>query len=90
MQLRPLGWIAHTTEMCINTILIPSTKLNISILILMYHTVKNFGGQKVWRKGLLQRIGGKNFGEKACVLSVQSIRNKCRTTFWTCIKMHRK
>ena len=29
-----------------------------------YRTVKNFGGQKVWQKGLLQGIGGKNFGEK--------------------------
>ena len=29
-----------------------------------YRTVKNFGGQKVLRKGLLQCIGGKNFGEK--------------------------
>jgi len=29
----------------------------------MYRTVKNFGGQKVWRKGLLQGIGEKNFGE---------------------------
>jgi len=28
-----------------------------------YRTVKNFGGQKVWRKGLLQGIGKKNFGE---------------------------
>jgi len=28
-----------------------------------YRTVKNFGGQKVWRKGLLQGIGEKNFGE---------------------------
>jgi len=28
-----------------------------------YRTVKNFGGQKVWRKGLLQVIGEKNFGE---------------------------
>ena len=33
-----------------------------------YRTVKNFGSQKVWRKGLLQGIGGKNFGEKACVV----------------------
>ena len=33
-----------------------------------YRTVKNFGGQKVWRKGQLQCIGGKNFGEKACVV----------------------
>jgi len=24
-----------------------------------YRTVKNFGGQKVWRKGLLQGIGEK-------------------------------
>ena len=46
-----------------------------------YRTVKNFGGQKVWRKGLLQGIGGKNFGEKACIVSVQSIRNKRRATF---------
>ena len=29
----------------------------------IYRTVKNFGGQKVWRNGLLQGIGGKNFGE---------------------------
>jgi len=29
----------------------------------IYHIVKNFGGQKVWRKGLLQDIGEKNFGE---------------------------
>ena len=36
-----------------------------------YHTVKDFSGQKVWRKGLLQCIGRKNFGEKACVISVQ-------------------
>jgi len=28
-----------------------------------YWTVKNFGGQKVWRKGPLQGIGEKNFGE---------------------------
>ena len=48
---------------------------------LLYRTVKNFGGQKVWRKGLLQCIGGKNFGEKACVVSVHSIRNKRRATF---------
>ena len=50
-------------------------------MVLTYHTVKNFGSQKVWRKGLLQGIGGKNFGEKARVVSVQSIRNKCRPTF---------
>ena len=31
-----------------------------------YRTVKNFGGQKVWRKGILQGIGEKNFGEKVC------------------------
>ena len=49
--------------------------------MLAYRTVKNFGGQKVWQKGLLQGIGGKNFGEKACVVSVQSIRNKRRATF---------
>ena len=30
----------------------------------MYRTVKNFGGQNVWRKELLQGIG-----EKACVVS---------------------
>jgi len=29
----------------------------------MYYTVKNFGGQKGWQKGLLQGIGEKNFGE---------------------------
>jgi len=28
-----------------------------------YCTVKNFGGQKVWQKGLLQGIGKKNFGK---------------------------
>jgi len=26
---------------------------------IVYHTVKNFGGQKVWWKGLLQGIGKK-------------------------------
>jgi len=31
--------------------------------IIYYCTVKNFGGQKVWRKGLLQGIGEKNFEE---------------------------
>ena len=43
MQLRTLCWIAHTTEMCTNTILIPSTKLNISIPILMHckHSLLN-------------------------------------------------
>jgi len=29
----------------------------------VYRTVKNFGGQKGWRKGLLQGIGEKNFGK---------------------------
>ena len=38
-----------------------------------YRTVKNFGGQKVWRKELLQSIGGKNFGEKACVISCNQL-----------------
>jgi len=28
-----------------------------------YRIVKNFGGQKVWRKGLLEGIGEKNFSE---------------------------
>jgi len=28
-----------------------------------YRTVKNFDGQKGWRKGLLQGIGEKNFGK---------------------------
>ena len=53
----------------------------LSTAMSVYHTVKNFGGQKVWRKGLLQGIGGKNFGEKACVVSVKSIRNKRCATF---------
>ena len=50
-------------------------------LVEQYRTVKNFGGQKVWRKGLLQGIGEKNFSEKACVVSMQSIRNKRRDAF---------
>jgi len=33
------------------------------ISFIKYRTVKNLGGQKVWRKGLLQGIGEKNFGE---------------------------
>jgi len=28
-----------------------------------YHTVKNFGSQKVWQKGLLKGIGEKSFGK---------------------------
>ena len=47
---------------------------------LYYRTVKNFGGQKVWRKGLLQSIGGKNFGKKSVVSVRLSNRNKRRTT----------
>ena len=39
----------------------------------MYRTVINFGNQKVWRKELLQDIGGKNFGEKACVISCNQL-----------------
>ena len=39
----------------------------------MHHTVINFGGQKVWRKELLQDIGGKKFGEKACVISCNQL-----------------
>ena len=46
----------------------------------IYHTVKNFGGQKVWRKGLLQSIGGKNFGEKSVVSVCLSNRNKHSAT----------
>ena len=38
-----------------------------------YCTVKNFGSQKVWRKELLQGIGGKNFGKKACVVSCNQL-----------------
>ena len=38
-----------------------------------YRIVKNFGGQKVWRKELLQDIGRKNFGEKACVVSCNQL-----------------
>jgi len=34
-------------------------------------TVKNFGGQKVWRKGLLQGIGEKNFGEFSPIIDQQ-------------------
>ena len=41
--------------------------------VAMQRTVKNFGGQKVWRKELLQDIGGKNFGEKACVVSCNQL-----------------
>ena len=41
--------------------------------MLIYRTVKNFGGQKVWRKELLQGIGGKNFGEKASVISCNQL-----------------
>jgi len=29
----------------------------------LYRIVKNFGGQKVWRKGLLEGIGEKNIGK---------------------------
>ena len=46
-----------------------------------YRTVKNFGGQKVWRKGLLQGIGGKNFGEKSVVSVRLSNKNKRHATF---------
>ena len=40
---------------------------------IIYRTVKNFGGQKVWRKELLQSIGGKNFDEKECVVSCNQL-----------------
>ena len=46
-----------------------------------YRTVKNFGSQKVWRIGLLQGIGGKNFGEKSVGSVRLSNRNKRHTTF---------
>ena len=54
--------------------------INIIIICDIYRTVKNFGGQKVWRKGLLQSIGGKNFGEKSVVSVRLSNRNKRRAT----------
>ena len=47
--------------------------MEIFIARFMYRTVKNFGGQKVWRKELLQGIGGKNFGEKVCVISCNQL-----------------
>ena len=42
-------------------------------LLFTYRTVKNFGGQKVWRKELMQGIGGKNFGKKSCVVSCNQL-----------------
>jgi len=43
------------------------TVLNLNDILIndkyCYRIVKNFGGQKVWRKGLLEGIGEKNFGE---------------------------
>ena len=47
--------------------------IQIRCVIIRYRTVKNFGGQKVWRKELLQGIGGKNFGEKARVVSCNQL-----------------
>ena len=37
-----------------------------TIFFMLYHTVKNFGGQKVWRKGLLQGIGKKTLAKSLC------------------------
>ena len=45
----------------------------IALLLISYRTVKSFGGQKVWRKELLQGIGGKNFSEKACFFSCNQL-----------------
>ena len=80
--------VKHTSVLFTGTINLPNSAFCISKTTIpistkfTYRTVKNFGGQKVWRKGLLQGIGGKNFGEKVCVVSVQSsIRNKRRATF---------
>ena len=43
---------------------------------------KNFGGQKVWQKGLLQGIGEKKLVNEVCVVAMCfSIRNKHRATF---------
>ena len=54
---------------------------HVELIFEVYRTVKNFGGQKVWRKGLLQGIGEKNFGEKSVVFVRLSNKNKRHATF---------
>ena len=52
---------------------LPDFSLLTTTLKYGYCTVKYSGVQKVWQKELLQGIGEKNFGEKACVISCNQL-----------------
>ena len=55
-----------------------------------YRIIKNFGGQKVWQKGILQGIGKKTLAKKSVISVRLSITNKHRATVLISFKTHQK